>query len=64
MGKLGELMWSDWSREVTTSAFLSLRSAGQDKAILDGIADKLSTGNERTRLDALDKLRQLGNESN
>lgn len=58
--KLSELMWHDWHEEVRKAAAQCLGKAGHGRDVHDNIRHQLTTGSERTKVEALNKIGQLG----
>ncbi|XP_031556052.1 HEAT repeat-containing protein 4-like [Actinia tenebrosa] len=58
--KLSYLMWSDWSKEVRTAAAQALGKTGNGKLVHDALQQRITSGNERVKVDALKKLSNLG----
>ncbi|XP_055874149.1 HEAT repeat-containing protein 4-like [Biomphalaria glabrata] len=58
--KLSELMWHDWHDEVRKAAAQCLGKAGHGRDVHDNIRHQLTTGSERTKVEALNKIGQLG----
>ncbi|KAH9489369.1 hypothetical protein Btru_056480 [Bulinus truncatus] len=58
--KLSDLMWHDWHEEVRKAAAQCLGKAGQGRDVHDNIRHQLMTGTERIKVEALNKIGQLG----
>ena len=61
--KLADLMWNDWQSDVRRAAAQCLGKTGHGRAVHDHLREKMLTGDERTRLEALNKIGQLGRQS-
>ncbi|XP_038046903.1 HEAT repeat-containing protein 4-like isoform X2 [Patiria miniata] len=58
--KLSNLMWNDWHHEVRKAAAQTMGRTGHGKEVHDDLRDRLLEGNERDRIDALNKIAHLG----
>ncbi|KAL9983640.1 hypothetical protein ACROYT_G005843 [Oculina patagonica] len=58
--KLSYLMWNDWSKDVRSAAAQALGRTGNGKLVHDALRERILTGNERIKVDALKKLSNLG----
>ncbi|XP_052225265.1 HEAT repeat-containing protein 4-like isoform X2 [Dreissena polymorpha] len=58
--KLSDLMWNDWQVDVRRAAAQCLGKTGHGRDVHDELRVKLLEGDERTKLDALNKIGQLG----
>ncbi|CAL1546069.1 unnamed protein product [Lymnaea stagnalis] len=58
--KLSDLMWHDWHEEVRKAAAQCLGKAGHGRDVHDNIRHKILTGTERHKVEAINKLGQLG----
>ncbi|XP_035665680.1 HEAT repeat-containing protein 4-like isoform X2 [Branchiostoma floridae] len=60
MHKLSTLMWHDWSSEVRKAAAQTLGRTGHGKEVHNNLHSRLTNGNEREKIDALNKIGHLG----
>ncbi|XP_066278288.1 HEAT repeat-containing protein 4-like isoform X2 [Branchiostoma lanceolatum] len=60
MHKLSTLMWHDWSSEVRKAAAQTLGRTGHGKEVHNNLHFRLTNGNEREKIDALNKIGHLG----
>ncbi|XP_078668730.1 HEAT repeat-containing protein 4-like isoform X2 [Branchiostoma floridae x Branchiostoma belcheri] len=60
MHKLSTLMWHDWSSEVRKAAAQTLGRTGHGKEVHNDLHFRLTNGNEREKIDALNKIGHLG----
>lgn len=60
--KLSELMWYDWHVEVRKAASQCLGKTSHGRDVHDDIRDRIMNGSERTKMEAINKLGQLGND--
>ncbi|XP_052772793.1 HEAT repeat-containing protein 4-like isoform X2 [Mya arenaria] len=58
--KLSDLMWNDWHSEVRRAAAQCLGKTGHGRDVHDNLREKMLEGDERTRMEALNKIGQLG----
>ncbi|XP_033756447.1 HEAT repeat-containing protein 4-like isoform X1 [Pecten maximus] len=58
--KLADLMWNDWHEDVRKSAAQCLGKTSHGKEVHDDLCNRLLTGDEMTRLEAINKIGQLG----
>ncbi|XP_021378591.1 HEAT repeat-containing protein 4-like isoform X2 [Mizuhopecten yessoensis] len=58
--KLADLMWNDWHEDVRKSAAQCLGKTSHGKEVHDDMCNRLLTGDEMTRLEAINKIGQLG----
>lgn len=58
--KLSYLMWNDWNKDVRSAAAQALGRTGNGKLVHDALRERMLTGNERIKVDALKKLSNLG----
>ena len=58
--KLTELMWHDWHTEVRHAAAQCLGKTSHGRDVHDDIRRCIIYGNERTKLEAISRLGQLG----
>ena len=58
--KLTELMWHDWHTEVRRAAAQSLGKTSHGRDVHDDIQRCIMYGSERTKLEAISRLGQLG----
>ncbi|XP_005089099.1 HEAT repeat-containing protein 4 isoform X2 [Aplysia californica] len=58
--KLSELMWHDWHVEVRRAAGQCLGKTSHGRDVHDDIRERILHGGERTKMDAINKLGQLG----
>ncbi|NP_001171770.1 HEAT repeat-containing protein 4-like [Saccoglossus kowalevskii] len=58
--KLSTLMWYDWHQDVRKIAAQTLGRTGHGKEVHNDLRDRIKTGNERDRVDALTKIGHLG----
>lgn len=58
--KLSYLMWNDWNKDVRSAAAQALGRTGNGKLVHDALRERILTGNERIKVDALKKLSNLG----
>ena len=56
-------MWNDWHKEVRMVAAQTLGKTGHGKEVHDELRERLITGSERDRIDALHKIGHLGKRS-
>ncbi|XP_071947910.1 HEAT repeat-containing protein 4-like isoform X2 [Antedon mediterranea] len=60
MHKLATLMWHDWHHEVRRVAAQTLGKTGHGKEVHNDLHDRILTGTERDKVDALQKIAHLG----
>ncbi|CAH1785083.1 unnamed protein product [Owenia fusiformis] len=58
--KLANLMWNDWHSEVRKVAAQTLGKCGHGKDVHDDLKERIISGNERERMDAVSKIGHLG----
>ncbi|BFZ01675.1 hypothetical protein BsWGS_04714 [Bradybaena similaris] len=58
--KLSDVMWHDWHSEVRNAAAQCLGKTSHGQDVHNSIIDQLLHGTERTKLEAISKLGQLG----
>ncbi|XP_033098379.1 HEAT repeat-containing protein 4-like isoform X2 [Anneissia japonica] len=60
MHKLANLMWHDWHHQVRRVAAQTLGKTGHGKEVHNDLHDRILTGTERDKVDALHKIAHLG----
>ena len=60
VNKLTHLMWNDWHAEVRKAAAHTLGKSGHGKDVHDELREKILHGNERMRVEAVQKVGHLG----
>lgn len=58
--KLSDLMWNDWHSDVRKSAAQCLGKTSHGKEVHDDLKERLTIDNEEIRLEAINKIGQLG----
>ncbi|KAK2572497.1 HEAT repeat-containing protein 4 [Acropora cervicornis] len=58
--KLSYLMWNDWNKDVRSTAAQALGKTGNGKLVHDALRERMLTGNDRIKVDALKKVSLLG----
>lgn len=58
--KLSFMMWNDWNKDVRSTAAQALGKTGNGKLVHDALRERMLTGNDRIKVDALKKLSNLG----
>lgn len=58
--KLTQLMWTDWHSEVRKAAAQVLGRTGHGKDVHDELRNRIMTGSERERVEAISKVGHLG----
>ena len=53
-------MWNDWHAEVRKAAAHTLGKSGHGKDVHDELREKILNGNERMRIEAVQKVGHLG----
>lgn len=56
-------MWNDWHAEVRKAAAHTLGKTGHGKDVHDELREKILRGNERMRVEAVQKVGHLGNKN-
>ena len=59
--KLSDLMWNDWHSDVRNSAAQCLGKTSHGKEVHDDLKERISKDDEGIRLEAINKIGQLGN---
>lgn len=55
-------MWNDWHSDVRKSAAQCLGKTSHGKEVHDDLKERLTIDNEEIRLEAINKIGQLGND--
>ena len=58
---MSDLMWNDWHSDVRNSAAQCLGKTSHGKEVHDDLKERISKDDEGIRLEAINKIGQLGN---